>query len=90
MIANWYMPQGRIRKLLEPVVENLGRSGSPGSFLVEVMSDLKSEGDEGNIQREGTRTESLSQDHARGSEETSVAGVERVKCGGGRGIRLSL
>lgn len=50
VIANWYMPQGRITELLEPVVENLCRSGSPGSFIVEVMSNLRSKGDEGNIQ----------------------------------------
>lgn len=55
VIANWYMTQGRIRELLEPVVENLGRFGSPGSFTLEVMSYLKCEGDEGNIQTEGTR-----------------------------------
>lgn len=35
--ANWYTPQGRIRELLEPVVEDLDRSGSPGSVTVEAM-----------------------------------------------------
>lgn len=49
MLANWYMPRGRIRELFEPEVEDLGRSESPGGFTAEVMTDLRSEGDAGNI-----------------------------------------
>lgn len=49
MLANWYIPRGIIRELFEPEVEDLGRSGSPGSFTAEVMTDLRSEGDAGNI-----------------------------------------
>lgn len=37
VIANWHTPQGRIRELLEPVVEDLDRSGSLGSITMEVM-----------------------------------------------------
>lgn len=49
MLANWCMPRGRIRELFEPEVEDLGRSESPGGFTAEVMTDLRSEGDAGNI-----------------------------------------
>ena len=78
MLANLCVPQGRItgNQLLELVVEDVGRCGSPGGFPVEVMSHLRSEEDAGNIQAEGTRTEALRQDYARNSEQISVAGVE--------------
>lgn len=49
MLVNCYMPQGRIRELFESEVEDLGRSGSLGSFTAEVMTDLRSEGVAGNI-----------------------------------------
>lgn len=48
----------------------MGRPGRPGVFTVEVMSDLKSEGDTGNLQAQGsTNTEALRWAYARNSEE---------------------
>ena len=81
MLANLYVPQGRITEsqLLELVVEDVGRCGSPGGFPVEMTSHLRSEGDAGNIQAEASSTEALRQDYARNSEQISVAGVEGVK-----------
>lgn len=44
---------------MEPVGEEFCRSGSQGNFTVEVMSDLRPEGDAGNNQAQGTGTEAL-------------------------------
>lgn len=46
-IADWHVPQGRI---LGTFWSLRCKSGSPGSFMEEVMSDLKSEGHAGNNQ----------------------------------------